>query len=271
MSIDAYLNPEFTPIKKLLFLIVTAIAVGICIFLIWGFGELAVKGCKRRYYRDEIEDMFINRCQRFFEMLISGTSVMAFSVAYVVINHVCHLVDTNAIGGLTEFESTLVDAWNSGKDFILLLLICISCVINTLLDSLLIPLTKISKEEKAINRMLAMFYVIIILMFLNLIGDESQYSPVMMYYFGLMVGRFVYFDASFMDFIHALKNMFLNVTFLLMNLVLTGLLCLFGFRAEFFLERNYYIVGVFKTQLFVLFVVFIIHLISMIKMHRSGN
>ena len=107
--------------------------------------------------------------------------------------------------------------------------------------------------------MLAMFYAIIVLICLNFYGDESEYSPVMMYYLGLMVGRFVYFDASFGDFLTALRNVLMKSPLLLLGLSLSGGLCCIGFKAGYFLERNYYIVGVFYTHLFLLAAVFILH------------
>jgi hypothetical protein len=74
-----------------------------------------------------------------------------------------------------------------------------------------------------------------------------------------MVGRFVYFDASFMDFITALKNMVKNIYLLILGLLLTGLLAYFGFSEGYLLERNYYLVGVFYTHLFMLAAVFVLH------------
>ena len=144
-------------------------------------------------------------------------------------------------------------------DFILLLLICLSCVINTILDKFIIPLKEIDKDEKASIRLLAMFYVIIILVWLNHIGDESEYSPVMMYYLGLMVGRFIYFDASFVDFWNAIKGAFKNILILILAITALGILCYLGFSLNFLLERNYYIVGVLYTDIFLLASVFIIH------------
>ena len=157
-----------------------------------------------------------------------------------------------------EFFDRLAPGWDAET-------IRSDAVINTILDSLIIPLKKLSKEEKATMRMLAMFYVIVILIFLDLIGDESQYTPVMMYYFGLMVGRFVYFDASFKDFLVALKNMFFNLPYMVLTLTLIGLLCLFGFSVGYLLERNYYIVGIFYTHLFMLVCIFVIHIVWMIR------
>ncbi len=275
MTIEAYYNPDFTFPKKLLFLLITAVGIAVSILFIYGVSYLVEKSSRgrRNLYINEVslKDAFVDKCQRFFEMIIAGTSVLSFSCAYVVINHVYSLIQSGAMGGLTDVEKTLVEAWSEGKDFVLLLLILISCVINTLLDSLIIPLKRITRAEKATMRMLAMFFVIILLLYLNYIGDESQYSPVMMYYFGLMVGRFVYFDASFKDFLAALKNMFFNLPYMLLNLLLTGGLSILGFKLGFFLERNYYIMGVFYTHIFMLIVIFVIHLVWMISSYKSDR
>jgi MFS family permease len=272
MSVEAYLNPDFTAAKKLLFLLVTAVLIGIGIGFIYLVSLLVLGrdipvGNRRQAVLGALED----KVQRFFEMIIAGTSVMSFSCAYVIINHVNTLVQSGVAGNLTPVEQRLIEAWTDGKDFVLLLLICLSCVINTILDSLIIPLKKLSKAEKATMRMLAMFYVIILLMYLNYIGDESQYSPVMMYYFGLMIGRFVYFDASFKDFLQALKNMFFNLPYMALNLILTGVLCGFGFGVGYFLERNYFIMGIFYTHLFMLVCIFVIHLVWMIVKCASNK
>ncbi len=267
MSVEAYLNPDFTAVKKLIFLLVTAALLGIGIGFIYLVSLLVLgRDIPAKNRKQAVLGALEDKVQRFFEMIIAGTSVMSFSCAYVIINHLNTLVQSGVAGNLTPMEQRLMEAWTDGKDFVLLLLICLSCVINTILDSLIIPLKKLSKAEKATMRMLAMFYVIILLMYLNYIGDESQYSPVMMYYFGLMVGRFVYFDASFGDFIKALKNMFINLPYMLLNLVLTGGLSFLGFSLGYFLERNYYIMGVFYTHMFMLISIFLIHLIWMIRM-----
>ena len=266
MTVEAYLNPDFTPVRKLIFLLVTFAGIGIGLLFIYWVSILTAGGKgSRRKRRNDLSSVFVDKSERFFEMLIAGTSVMSFSTAYVVINHVYSLAQSGVMGKLSGNEQRLFDLWSDGKDFMLLLLILLSCVINTVLDTFIIPLKKITREEKATIRMLAMFYVIVILMFLNLIGDESEYSPVMMYYFGLMVGRFVYFDASFKDFLVALKNMFFNLPYMVLTLTLIGLLCLFGFKMGYLLERNYYIVGIFYTHLFMLVCIFVIHLVWMIK------
>lgn len=256
MSIDAYLNPDFTTPKKIIFFALSLLCIVLCnVLIICGvkFACLFSKDGKDRNIRNsKIQDAV----QLFYEMIISATSVMSFACAYVVLNHIYALVTA---GEGTGYFRDFAEIWENWKDFILLLMILLSCVLNTILDGLIIPLKRIGKENKATVRMLAMFYAIIILLCLNVYGDESEYSPVMMYYLGLMVGRFVYFDASFLDFLTALKNVFLKSPLLLLGLLLTGLMSYIGFSAGFFLERNYYIVGVFYAHIFLLAAVFILH------------
>ena len=255
MTFEAYTNPDFGFPQKLIFFTAALAGILICIFLITLLAKIsssAAEGDKKEAFHERSH----NRIQLFFEMIISGTSVMSFSCAYVIINHIYSLIQSGEGG---SFAASLAEVWDNGRDFVLLLLICLSCVLNTILDRLIIPLKKIDKEEKASIRLLAMFYVIIILVCLNNIGDESEYNPVMMYYLGLMVGRFVYFDASAADFLQAIKNAFKNISLLIMGLLITLILCRFGFAAGYLLERNYYIVGIFYTHLFMLAAIFLIH------------
>ena len=259
MTVDAYLNPDFTTTEKLIFLGMSFILVTLCVFTILGGVRISVMSVERKQRRRELYDRSLNRVQRFYEMIISATSVMSFSCAYIICNHIYSVLQGEV--GSAEYArfGVFISVWEGGKDFVLLLLICLSCVINSILDRIMIPLKRIDKEEKASVRMLGMFYVICILLYLNVIGDESEYSPVMLYYLGLMVGRFVYFDASFVDFLLALKNCLKNLYLLIFGLLITGILCYFGFEKGYLLERNYYLIGAFYTHLFMLVSVFILH------------
>ena len=260
MNIDAYFNPDFTLIKKLIFLLMTLAGVMLCTFLIFVVTKLVSKPDKERPTRQEKDMLFFQdfhtNIQLFFEMMISGTSVMLFACSYVIINHVYDLVS----GGKYVGFNTFVSVWEEWKDFILLLLICLSCVANTLIDKFIIPLKKVTREQKASMRVLGMFYVIIILLYLNRIGEKSAYGPVMMYYLGLMVGRFVYFDASFLDFLQILKSALRHAPIFIMCILLSGSLSYIGFSLGYFIEHNYFIMGIFYTHLFILAVIFILHL-----------
>ena len=88
MSIEAYINPDFTLPDKLNFLLVTLIGVILCILVILGGVRLSTLGMKKKARRRAIYERSHNRVQRFYEMIISATSVMSFSCAYVIINHI---------------------------------------------------------------------------------------------------------------------------------------------------------------------------------------
>lgn len=266
MTLKAYINPDFTLGEKFIFFIIALVGILLCTFGARLVTRLVAGG--RSSDKNELLIKADSNVELFYEMIISGTSVMSFAVSYVVCNHIYSLIQTSGESGAGWM--LFYNIWSDGKDFALLLLICLSCVINTILDKIVIPLKVIDRDKKATVRMLSMFYVIIILVYLNIIGDESEYSPVMMYYLGLMIGRFVYFDASFKDFVIALKNMFVSLHLLIMGLILTGVLCYIGFSTGYLLERNYYIVGIFYTHLFMLIAVFVLHHgYTILKMFRK--
>ncbi len=269
MSIDAYINPDFTFDKKIIFFLVAIVGIIISNFFIYSGSVLITTAPSRAEKKERVSIRFNRLVQLFYEMIISATSVMSFACAYIIFNHIYSLVNAKGISG-GEFGD-FASIWENWKDFILLLLICLSCVFNTILDKLIIPLRDLSKEDKASIRMLAMFYVILILIYLNIIGDENEYSPVMMYYLGLMVGRFVYFDASFMDFIHAVKNAFMKFPLLVLGLTVSGLMSFVGFKLEFLLEKNYYIIGIFYTHLFLLIAVFILHHLTHLLKRKNSR
>lgn len=266
MTLKAYINPDFTLGEKLIFFLIALVGILLCTFGARLVTSLIAGG--RNCNKNELLIKADSNVELFYEMIISGTSVMSFAVSYVVCNHIYSLIQTSGESGAGWM--LFYNVWSDGKDFALLLLICLSCVLNSILDKIIIPLKVIDRDKKATVRMLSMFYVIIILVYLNIIGDESEYSPVMMYYLGLMIGRFVYFDASFKDFVTALKNMFVNLHLLIMGIILTGVLCYIGFSAGYLLERNYYIVGIFYTHLFMLIAVFVLHHgYTILKMFRK--
>ncbi len=256
MTLDAYFNPDFTWGQRGIFFLITLAGVLLVVLMICGIAKISGSG--HREDDRAFSDRFI---QLFYEMIISGTSGIAFASSYVVANHLYQLVEESGATGFEQFCSI----WGSWKDFALLLLICLSCVINTILDHIVIPLRLIEKEKKASVRMLGMFYVIVILVVLDVIGDKNEYSPVMMYYFSLMVGRFVYFDASFRDFLDAMVNVFKNLPLMLLGLLLSSGLCVLGFSLGYFLEKNYFILGVLYTHLFMLAAIFVLHHTYQIK------
>ncbi len=260
MTFEAYINPDFTLSDKLFYFTICLAGILFSIIIIYIYVRIKAARLSKYERAVYIYEATGNLTEKFFEMLISATSIMSFACAYIIVNHVYQLASVS--GRYQNFTKL----WESGKDFLLLLMICLSCLLNTLLDKCIIRLKLISREDIASLRLLAMFYVIVILLYLNNIGDESEYSPVMLYYLGLMIGRFVYFDASFKDFVNAIVNAFKNIGLMLLGLLPVAIISSIGFDLNFLLERNYFIVGVFYTQLFLLLSVFLIHTTKLIRL-----
>ncbi|MBO4911079.1 MAG: hypothetical protein J5504_00005 [Butyrivibrio sp.] len=267
MTIDKYINPDFNRTKQLIFLGL-AFAGLLIISLIIMFGtRMSVCLVDSSERHEEFKRRTVDNMQLFFEMMISSTSVILFACAYIICNHIFELLtpfkNAGKMGGMPIGIKWFYYQWDKNKDFLLLFLISMTCFINTVLDRIIIPLRRISKEDKASVRMLGMFYAIIVLTCFTTFGDatvsKEQYSPIMMYYFGLMIGRFVYFDASFIDFIYAILGAIKHGLLLVFALLLSGILSVIGFKLGYLIKENYYIVGLLYTDVFILGAIFIMH------------
>ena len=267
MTIEKYINPEFDRIKQLIFLGL-AFAGLLIISLIIMFGtRMSVCLVDSSERHEEFKRRTVDNMQLFFEMMISSTSVILFACAYIICNHIFNLLTplyhAKKMGSMPMSIKWFYYQWDKNKDFVLLFLISLTCLINTVLDKIIIPLRRISKEDRASVRMLGMFYAIIVLTCFTTFGDASvskeQYSPIMMYYFGLMIGRFVYFDASFIDFIYAILGAIKHGLLLVFALLLSGILSVIGFKLGYLIKENYYIVGLLYTDVFILAAIFIMH------------
>ena len=265
MTIDKYINPDFNRAKQLIFLGM-AFAGLLIISLIIMFGtRMSVCLVHSSERHDEFKRRTVDNMQLFFEMMISSTSVILFACAYIICNHIFELLtplyQAKKMGSMPMGIKWFYYQWDKNKDFLLLFLISMTCFINTVLDKIIIPLRRISKEDKASVRMLGMFYAIIVLTCFTTFGDatvsKEQYSPIMMYYFGLMIGRFVYFDASFVDFIYAILGAIKHGLLLVFALLLSGILSVIGFKLGYLIKENYYIVGLLYTDILV--AIFIMH------------
>ena len=84
-----------------------------------------------------------NSVERFYEVIFSGASILSFLAVY-------YLIDRFAAPG--DFRTF----WDSHKDFLLLLMICLSIALNNLVDRIFIPLKNITKEERASVRIVGM-------------------------------------------------------------------------------------------------------------------
>ena len=91
MTFEAYINPDFGTAEKIVFFIAAFLGVAVCVFLI-------VTAARIHAGKEDFPERAGNRVQRFYEMIISGASVMSFACA--------ELRNTNTI---TTVENRIVN------------------------------------------------------------------------------------------------------------------------------------------------------------------
>ncbi len=246
MSAKEYIL-HYVEIKPMLtFFILTLLLLAACVLII----ILSVSLTARSISHPRRKDYFYNRSselvERFYEMIFSGASILSFLASY-------YLIERFVTDG--PFRSF----WDAHSDLLLLGMIITSCLLNTFLDTVLIPLRNINKEEKASVRMIAMLYIILIFVYIKFIYENNNYDGFITYFLGLMIGRFVYFDASFVDFIASVKRAGQNLPLLIMGLAYLGIMCFVGFGSKYLLISNGVLVSTFIAHIFMVIAILIIH------------
>ncbi len=238
---------HYTDVRKMLMFLALSLAFSvICVFyilmIVFVEARFADRSERKQIYYEKAHDTI----QRFYEMVFSGASILSFLAIYYLIDRF------SPEGDFREF-------WDRYKDMLLLLMICLSIVFNNILDRLIIPLKKITKEERGSVRLLGMLYVILIFAYIKFIYENDNYDGFIMYFLGLMIGRFIYFDASFRDGIKTLLDALKNFPLLILGLAYTGFMAYTGFTSGYLLVGNGVLVSTFIAHVFMIVAIFIIH------------
>lgn len=190
---------------------------------------------------------FLDITERYYELIFSATSILFFIGIYFWIT-------------LDYFQllSNNRELWNQYDDFLLLGFIIISILLNTLFDHIFVPLKHIKKEILSTLRMAGMVYMLIIFAYIKFIYEDNNYDTIIIYFLTLVIGRFVYFDASIKDFFISTKNLFNTLPILLLVLLSTIFLALYGFGTKYLLRSNGVIMSLFIAHFFVVLEIFII-------------
>ena len=104
-----------------------------------------------------------------------------------------------------------------------------------------------------------MLYVILIFLYIKFIYENNNYDGFIMYFLGLMIGRFIYFDASFRDGIKTMLEALKNLPLLILGLAYTGFMAYTGFTSDYLLVGNGVLVSTFIAHVFMIVAIFIIH------------
>ena len=246
MSAQEYAAHYFAVQDILHFLLVAVIGALTCLFFILMAARIKAQGRSRIEKNRDFYERSMNMAQRFDEMIFSATSILSFLAVY-------YLIDRFALDpGFRVF-------WDKWCDFILLGMIIASCIVNNYLDVMLIPLKKISREEKGSVRLMGMLYIMVIFFYIKFVYENDNYDGFIMYFLGLIIGRFAYFDVSFRESVQTIKNGAKNLPFLIMGLIYTAFMCIYGFSTDYLLVSNGVLVSKFIAHLFMVVAIFIVH------------
>ncbi len=236
----------FKPGKMIGMLLMALLCIAAAIFLI----VLACKGMSRQYTEDTrrafLEDEVASLTERFYELIFSTTFILLFVAIYFAIDYF-GLGTTNRL------------VWNKYNGIILLLFILGSVILNSLVDNRLIPLNHIRPGERGAMRLLGMIYMLIIFAYIKFFYQDSNYDNIIMYFITLVIGRFVYFDASLESFQEAMQGVRNNLPLLALGLMCSAIMGAFGFNTHYLLEQYGVVFNLFYAHLFLLVIIAVVH------------
>lgn len=238
-----YIEHYFHMPDFLIFLALAMVLMGIVFFVFF----LYAKGTNKK--EKKLEHEFYYLSERFYELIFSGGSIIGFMAGYYLINRF-----------LTGGSFKVI--WDTYKDYLLLLFMIISILVNSFLDHVVLRVKHLDRDAMASIRLTGMLYMIIIFAYIKFIYEDNNYDMFIAYFLTLMIGRFVYFDASFLDFLQCIKRAAANIPMMLMALAYLGIMCLYGYSTGYLLKHNGVITNIFFTHLFMIVAMFVTHFIA---------
>lgn len=236
------LNPGKMILMLLMALVCIAAAIGIIL--------LATKTMSKKYSdetrQDFMRDETISLTERFYELIFSTTFILLFVAIYFAIDYF-------------GFGTTDKSIWSKYNGIILLFFILGSVILNSFVDNKIIPLNHIRPGERGAMRLLGMIYMLIIFAYIKFFYVDSNYDNIIMYFITLVIGRFVYFDASLESFQEAMQGVRDNLPLLLLALMCTAIMSAVGFNTGYLQEQYGVVFNLFYAHLFLLVVIFIVH------------
>lgn len=179
--------------------------------------------------------------EKYYELMFASTSILFFTGLYFLIGY-----------RYFELSDDFYAIWDKYSDFLLLLFLFFSIMMIDFFDSFIIPLKEITAEEKGSLRMSSMIYMLVIFGYIKFIYNDNNYDSIIIYFLIMIIGRFVYFDASFKDFIKAMRYLAGTLPCLCMVLATTALMALYGFSSGYLLKGNGVVVSLWIAHLFLI-------------------
>ncbi len=235
-----------------LFFIVSLIGLVVILVILFTYARSQEKkdaaDARRRGGRKTISGNTCRIIESFYELVFSSTSILFFLAAYYLIDRF-----------LTD--RTYRVTWDRYSDIILMLFIFMSIFLNAFFDSVLVRLKWIDAADKASIRLVSTIYMVLIFLYIRFIYNDLNYNELIVYFLGLVIGRFVYFDFTWPDFVKTMKGVARNIPMLILMLLYSGMMCFVGFKSKFLLTSNGVIVSIFIAHVFMDMSILIAHMI----------
>lgn len=231
---------------------VAAAAVSLSLWMIRAAARVFSRRVRRERRADYLTDETNSLAERFYELTFSNTAILLFVSIYFMIDY---------FGAGARFRGI----WDTYNGIILLVLILASVLLTSFLDNLLIPLDNVRPGERASMRLMGMLYMLIVFAYIKFIYEDNNYDTIIIYFLTLVIGRFVYFDASLESFGSAMSESLRNLPLLFLTLLCTAAIGLFGWGTGYLYRENGVVFNLFLAHLYLLAVIFIIHRVHRLK------
>lgn len=256
MTFSQYLLHYLNWKQALPFLLIAALVITLAILILRAAaGPLSERPDKETGEMFSPDEKLLNLADRFFELIFSGLAIFLFVGIYFLIDYY----------GLGPAKSPL---WSKYGSLLLLGMILLSVLLNSFLDQVIIPLSYIEPRERAAIRLIGMFYMIIIFVYIKFIYEDDNYDTIIMYFLGLIIGRFIYFDATLDGFISAVSDAAASLPLMLLALGCTGAMAWYGFGVKYLLRSNGVVMSLMIAQLFMTVVIFFARKILLGRIRR---
>lgn len=155
--------------------------------------------------------------------------------------------------------------WEKYQDVVLLVFIVLSVFLTSWLDVVLVKLTHLEPDQKASVRLISVFYIVLILLYIRFIYEDTNYDGLILYFLTLTVGRFLYFDFTVKSFLETMRGVLENLPLLVIMSAYSGFVCWYGFHVGFLLKSNGVILSTFLAHLFMDCSIFLLHKTGILK------
>ena len=245
------------------FMLVSFVGLALVLAIILSIARLEQKSARREmeaartYSKEQIRK--IKRrpyvlIESFYEMVFSSTSILFFLALYYIID-----------GQFTDAIPGTYAIWVKYQDILLLVFLFLSVFMTNWFDVLLVRLTHIKPEQKAAVRLTSSLYVVLILLYIRFIYNDTNYNTLIMYFITLFIGRFIYFDFTWKDFMNMLHGLIRNIPLMLLMVAYSAVVCWYGFHVHFLLKSNGVIISTLIAHLFMDLAIFIVYHTKLVK------